>query len=327
MQCPLCEGSTRRFGRNRNGSQRYRCDVCARTFTDEVTRPVDRRCLDPEKVVQCLRMLLEGNSIRSVERLTQVHRDTIISAMVDAGERCQQFLDGLRHLPASDVQIDELWAFIGCKEKTRLRRGYGEEMGDCWCFLAIERSSKFILASHVGKRTPDDALLFTEKLRRATRPARFQLSSDGFTPYPGTVSEVFGPLIDYGQIIKTFGNSQEEGTAGRYSPGEVVAVERMTRIGNPDEDLICTSHVERQNKTMRMQIRRFTRLTDGHSKKWANHEAAVGLFLAYFNFCRVHSTIKTTPAQAAGLADRTWSLQELLDRATPRYNGHNGTAG
>jgi IS1 family transposase len=211
----------------------------------------------------------------------------------------------------NDVQADELWAFCGCKEKTRLRLGRGQEVGDVWCFLAIERTTKLILAHHVGKRTPDDTLEFTEKLRRATRPYRFQLSTDGFTSYPGTVREVFGPNIDHGQIVKVFGPTAEQGTAGRYSPGQILSIDRTVIIGNPDQDRICTSHCERQNKTLRMQIRRYTRLTDGHSKKWANHEAAVALYLAYFNYCRVHSTIKTTPAKAAGITDHVWSVAEL----------------
>jgi transposase-like protein/IS1 family transposase len=315
MECPLCNGPTRRFGRNRNRSQRYRCDSCRRTFTDEATRPRDGRRLPEDKEIMALRHLLEGNSVRSTERLLEIHRDTILDAMVRVGEDCQRFLEGLRHLPAEDVQIDELWAFVRCKEKTRQRLGYGEEVGDVWTFLAIERTNKMILAFHVGKRTPEDALEFVEKLRRATRPARFQLSSDGFTPYPGAVSEVFGPNIDFGQVVKVFGPTAEQGTAGRYSPGQVISVEKWATIGRPDEERICTSHVERQNKTLRMQIRRFTRLTDGHSKKWANHEAATALFLAYFNYCRIHSTLKVTPAMAAGLTDHVWSVRELLSTA------------
>ena len=147
------------------------------------------------------------------------------------------------------------------------------------------------------------------------------MSTDGFTPYPGTVSEVFGPNIDYGQIVKVFGPTAEQGTAGRYSPGQVISVDRTAVIGRPDQDRICTSHCERQNKTLRMQIRRYTRLTDAHSKKWENHEAALALFFAYYNYCRPHMTLnaaageKTTPAMAAGLADQVWTVAELLERA------------
>ena len=148
---------------------------------------------------------------------------------------------------------------------------------------------------------------------RATRPSRFQFSTDGFTSYPVTVDAVFGTNIDFGQIIKVFGPTAEQGTASRYSPGQVMATEKWAVIGTPNQDRICTSHVERQNKTLRMQLRRYTRLTDGHSKKWQNHEAAVALFVAYFNYCRVHMTLKTTPAVAAGITDHVWSVAELLE--------------
>ena len=153
--------------------------------------------------------LLEGNSLRSTHRLTGVARNTIVGTMVEGGAYCKRFLDDLRGLPAGDVQADELWAFVGCKEKTRIRLGRGLECGDVWCFLAIERNTKMILAHHVGKRTPDDTLEFAEKLRQTTRPNRFQLSTDGFNSYPGAIREVFGPNIDHGQIVKVFGPTAE----------------------------------------------------------------------------------------------------------------------
>jgi len=316
MLCPLCQRHARRNGTNRSGSDRYRCDACHHSFTDAQTQLVDRRRLPVERAAFCLRLLLEGSSVRSIERLLGINRNTIIHTMVEAGDRCRCYLDGLRSLPATDVQVDELWAFVRMKEKTRLRLGCGEECGDVWCFIAIERGTKLILAHHIGKRTPEDALLFAEQLRRATRPARFQLSTDGFTSYPEAIRSVFGLGIDYGTVVKVIGPTPEEGTAGRYSPGRVTAIHKDTVIGSPDRDRICTSHIERQNKTLRMQIRRYTRLTDGHSKKWENHAAAVALYLAYFNFCRIHSTIETAPAVAAGLAEQPWSVPDLLDRVS-----------
>jgi IS1 family transposase len=271
--------------------------------------------LSPAKAIMCLRMLLEGSSIRSIERLTGVNRNTIMSLLVLVGERCHAYLDSLRHVPVQDVQIDELWGYVGCKERTRIRLGQGEDRGDCWCFTAIERTTKMIVAFHVAKRTPSATVEFMEKLRRATRFTRFQLSSDGFTPYPGAVADVFGPTIDYGQIIKVFGNTTETGTAARYSPGEVTGTYKNCCTGSPDPDRICTSHAERANKTLRMQIRRLTRLTDGHSKKWENHRAAMAMFFAFYNYCRPHSSLgKTTPAMAAGLTDHVWTVGELLQQ-------------
>lgn len=331
MLCPLCQGETRRFGRNRNGSQRYRCNACRRTFTDEVTRPVERRCLAPEKAVFCLRMLLEGNSIRSVERLLGVHRDTIIAAMVEAGENCKRFMEAtIRSIPVENIQADELWGFVLCKEKTRLLRDYPEDVGDCYCYTAMERQTKLLVTWHVGKRDVANTYEFAAKLRRATT-GTFQLTTDGFHPYRAAVPFTFGQSLDFAVLIKDYHATPEE--QRRYSPPEVVAVTIRIQTGNPDESQICTSHVERHNRTLRMGIRRLTRLTDAHSKKWANHEAAMGLFLAYYNFCRPHMTLtadagrKTTPAMAAGLADRVWGVGELLESASRRYDTWNGTAG
>ena len=326
MFCPLCEGATRRFGKNRNGSQRHRCDACEKTFTDAATRPVDRRCLDASKAELCLRMLLEGNSIRSTERLTEVHRDTIIATMVETGEKCEAFLTRTVHaVEAHDVQADEIWGFVGCKEKTRDRNGYGDSMGDAWAYVAMERDTKLVLAFHVDKRTPWATTTFAAKLAAATA-GRFQLSTDGFRQYQTAIPLVFGNNIDFAQIVKTYGNTTETGTASRYSPGEVTAVHTVVIIGSPDDDRVSTSHAERQNLSIRMGVRRMTRLTNAHSKKWENHKAALALWFAYYNFCRVHTTLtdstraegepkrKTTPAMASGLTDHVWSVAELLEQ-------------
>lgn len=314
MLCPNCSAETRKFGKNRNGSQRYRCDECRRTFTDEATRPHDNRRLDPAKMILCLRMLLEGNSIRSVERITGVHRDTIIDAMVANGEKCQEFMDAtIQGVPVDDVEVDEIWGFVWCKEKTAIREGYGPEAGDAYCFTALERNTKMILAWHLGKREPFHALTFAEKLRDATS-GRFQVTTDGFRPYLTAIPAALGGRVDYATLVKVYGEPTEEDRR-RYSPGRIIECTATIQSGNPEEERICTSYVERSNKTIRMQIRRMTRLTDGHSKKWENHEAALGLFFAYYNFCRVHSTLKATPAKAAGLTEDTWSLERLLSEA------------
>lgn len=314
MDCPLCGQVARRFGHNRNGSQRYRCNQCVHTFTDESTRPTDRRFLSQEKVIHCLRMLLEGNSIRSTERLCEVHRDTIINELVKAGELCERFLPiAIQGVAVNDVQADEIWDFVGCKERTRLRRGYNESVGDAWCFTAIERTTKLILTWHLDKRSPEATSAFAFKLFLATQ-GKFQLSTDGFSPYRTAIPRMFSN-IDYAALIKTYGNPTGNGQEVRYSPGEVVQTHRVVLLGTPDVERICTSHAERSNLTIRMSLRRFTRLTNAHSKKWANHHAALALFFAFYNFCRVHSTLKTTPAVAAGLTDHVWSVAELLERA------------
>jgi transposase-like protein/IS1 family transposase len=312
MQCPFCQGSTRRFGKNRNGSQRFRCDTCVKTFTDEATRQ-DRRCVTEADAILCLRLLLEGNSIRSTERITGINKETIISAMVRAGEKCKSFLEKtIKMIPVADVQADEIWGFIHCKEKHRTLNNLPEIYGDAYCFTAIERNTKLIIAWHLGKRSMEDTYEFAAKLRKAT-VGNFQLTTDGYTPYRTAIPATFGTSLDFAQLHKEYGLAEGE---KRYSPPEVVGISIKIRSGNPDAASICTSHVERHNLTLRMQIRRLTRLTNAFSKKWDNHDAALGLYLAYYNFCRVHMTLKTTPAVAAGLASEPWSVQELLRQAS-----------
>jgi transposase-like protein/IS1 family transposase len=326
MHCPTCQQPMRRCGKNRSGSQRFRCDSCRKTITDKATLLLDHRRVAEEKMILCLRMLLEGNSIRSVERLTGVHRDTIIDAMVTLGGKCERFLGTvINGIPVANVQADEIWGFVFCKEKARLLRKYPEEgCGDAYCYTAIERSTKLLIAWHLGKRCDADTWEFAEKLRRATT-GRFQLTTDGFHPYRTAVPGTFGTSLDYAVLVKDYHATPEE--SRRYSPPEVVKVTVRMQTGDPDETQICTSHVERHNRTLRMQIRRLTRLTDAHSKKWENHEAALGLFFAYYNFCRVHITLneaardegspvrKVTPAMAAGLTDHVWSVKELVEKA------------
>jgi IS1 family transposase len=266
-----------------------------------------------EKQIAVLRLLSEGNSIRSTERLTGVHRDTIIDAMVEAGKACQRFLEEtIRHIPVENIQADEIWGFVGCKEKTRIAKNYGDLCGDAYTYTAMERDTKLIVAWHLGKRCPEDTLEFAEKLRSATT-GRFQLTTDGYTPYRTAIPFVFGPRLDFAQLTKEYGTT-EEGQR-RYSPPEVIGITIAIRTGAPNPADICTSHVERHNRQIRMQVRRLTRLTDAHSKKWENHEAALALFFAYYNFCRVHMTLKDTPAVKAGLAAEPWSVMELLRRA------------
>jgi transposase-like protein/IS1 family transposase len=315
MECPICHSQTRRFGRNRNGSQRYRCDACRRTFTPADPATVDGRRVEPALMLLALRMLLEGNSIRSTERITGIYRNTIIAAVVSYGQACKAFMERtIFNTYVEDVQADEIWGFVGCKERTRERHDYPEVMGDAYCFTAIERTTKLLIAWHLGKRCPDDTRSFAEKLWHATN-GQFQLTTDGFKPYLTAIPEIFGRNLDYATLVKVYGESDEENASRRYSPARITEVVATPRIGSPDDDRICTSHVERHNLTIRTQVRRMTRLTNGFSKKWENHEAALALFFAYYNFCRVHSTIKTTPAVKAALAERPWSVQELLSRA------------
>ncbi|MGH9327610.1 MAG: IS1 family transposase, partial [Terriglobia bacterium] len=182
---------------------------------------------------------------------------------------------------------------------------------DAYCFTAIERDTKMVMAWHLGRRSARDTVAFTDKLNSATS-GRFQVTTDGFSAYRDAIEDSFGADVDFAQLIKVYANPREGEQT--YSPAEVVATEVVPVIGRPDPEKICTSHAERQNLTMRMQIRRFTRLTNGFSKKWENHYAALSLWFAYYNFVRIHSSIRVTPAMEAGLTDHAWTIEEMLDK-------------
>lgn len=312
MTCHSCKVQCKRFGRHRNGLQRFRCNQCRKTFTEEHTRPLDDMRLSPDRAISVLQLLLEGMSVRSVERVTGIHRDTILRLLVLAGERCQSLMsERIKNLKVENVQVDELWAFVFKKEGHKWdHEKRNDEIGDAYCFVGIERNTKLILAYHLGKRDADSTETFIAKLAWATSNDRYQLTSDGFKYYVPAIKGLLSGRVDYAQLIKVYGVSREG--EQRYSPGEVVNAVRVPVIGSPDLEQVCTSHVERQNLSIRMGMRRLTRLTNGFSKKWANLEAAYALWFAYYNFCRKHQTLRVTPAMETGIADRVWSLRDLL---------------
>jgi IS1 family transposase len=209
------------------------------------------------------------------------------------------------------VECDEVWQFIFCKQKTTDRKGYGHETGDSYLWTGIERDTKLLFCWHLGKRTGWDAEAFCDKLDRAT-VGRFQLSTDAFSAYPNAIARRMSGRVDYGQVVKIFGHDRDDHQR-RYSPDRIIECRKQAVYGSPRNEDICTSHSERHNLSCRTFLRRMTRLSLGFSKKWANHEAAVALFLAHYNFCRVHRTIKTTPAVANGLEAEPWTLRKLLE--------------
>jgi IS1 family transposase len=264
-----------------------------------------------EKAEMVLKLLLEGNSVSSVERITNVHHTTILKLLVLAGEKCERVMaEKIRNVPAKDVECDELWSFIQKKEK-RVRSTDDPNFGDCYVFVAIERNTKLVLNIAMGKRDQYTTNSFIEGLRLATSRQRFQITTDGFGPYRSAIPNTLEDRCEFAQLIKVYRASQE-GEA-RYSPAEVQAVEIIPIMGQPDPDRICTSIVERSNLSIRMGTRRFTRLTNAFSKKWENHWAAVACWFAFYNFCRVHKSLRVTPAMAAGIANHVWSVRELLE--------------
>jgi transposase-like protein/IS1 family transposase len=304
--------STKRHGKDRHGNQRFRCLLCGKTFVKFGPRPLGDMRISMKEAVSALAMLLEGMSIRATERLTGMHRDTICELILVVGENCQRLLaERIRDVPVNDVQLDEIWSFVGMKEKTRVDRAASAEWGDCWTFIAIERETKLVLAHEIGQRDMATCTRFLNQVDRATT-GRFQLSTDGLRSYTLNVPFVFGNRVDFAQLIKNFASTQ---TTVRYSPAKITDCEKLPQLGNPDWERICTSHVERLNLTVRMNLRRFTRLTNGHSKSLKHHVAMQAILFAWYNFCRKHLALKTTPAVASGLADKAWSLRQLIETA------------
>lgn len=279
--------------------------------------------LPHEKQVEIVSALTEGVSIRATERLTGVHRDTIMRLGVRVGQGCAKLHDALmRDLSVGRIELDEAWSYIA-KKQARLTPADSADKGDCYIFLGIASAAKAILSYCVGKRNQETTSAFVADLRTRVIGAP-EISSDGWTCYPGAIEDSFGADVAYGQIEKHYGvQGGVVEAARRYSPAQVVAVSKRRVVGKPTH--ISTSYIERQNLTLRMQQRRFTRLTNAFSKKLENHEAAVALYVCWFTLCRVHEALRITPAMQLGVADHIWTISELveaaLDGALPELPG------
>lgn len=312
MNCPSCNESAKKFGKHRNGLQRYRCLNCGKTFTEEHSRLLGDMTLPEEKAIAVLQHLVEGCSIRSTSRMTGVNERTVLRLLNLAGTRCAELMEKrICGLHVENVQCDELWGYVGMKEKTKKRQGKDDAaIGDAWTFVAIERYTKLALAWHLGRRTEADTAAFTEKLARATAGS-FQITTDGFAPYRDAVVLSLGAQgVDFAQLVKLYRANPENET--RYSPAECIGCKKVPVFGNPDVSKVSTSHVERSNLTMRMQMRRLTRLTNAFSKKWEMLYAMMALYFAWYNFVRVHQTLRVTPAMEAGITDHLWGIDDLL---------------
>jgi IS1 family transposase len=266
--------------------------------------------LPVQKQVTAISALAEGSSIRSVERMTGIHRDTIMRLAVRIGNACGRLIDEtMRELPCSRIEVDEVWGFIGKKERT-LNADDPADFGDVWTYVAIDPDTKAVPSFAVGKREYDITNRFISDLAVRMKN-RIQISSDALQFYVASVENGFGTDVDYGQVIKTY-RAKEFAEQRRYSPPPISSISRRAVIGNPKEENISTSIVERQNYTMRMHMRRLTRLTNGFSKRLENFQAAVALHFGYYNFVRVHSTIRMTPAMAVGAASKLWTVRDLV---------------
>lgn len=310
MTCHNCRSQCKKFGRDRRGNQRFQCRQCRRTYADRPER-LEGTNKSTEEITQIIRLLVEGVSVRSIERILGIHRDTILNVLVLVGEHCERLLERtLCGLRVRDIECDEIWGYCGCKEKNNASGD--PQRGDAYCFVAIERTTKLVVTWHLGKRAPSDAWTFIRKLDEAT-VGNFQATTDGWPAYPEPILAYFHDRAAYSQLIKVYGPAV--GEEHRYSPPQVIDTIVHDVCGDPDPARICTSHVERQNLSIRMGMRRLTRLTNAFSKKWENLKAAYALWFAYYNFCRVHQTLRVTPAMEAGLANHVWDLGELLEAA------------
>jgi IS1 family transposase len=282
--------------------------------------------MKPEKRVQLLRLLAEGNSVRSTARLLGTNIRTVLRHLTLAGEECRQFMHGnLVDLKVRHVQCDEIWTFVQKKQRRmRPEEAINHAIGDQYLYIAFDQDTKLICSYAIGKRDNSTTERFIEDLARrivvpsrdeviAGNAVRPQLSTDGWAGYPVAIANSFGRTVHYGQLIKLYGENPE---FGRYAPPGIIGTDRRPLWGPIDPLSICTSHVERNNLTIRTFMRRFTRLSLGFSKKLANLRAAVALHVFHYNFCRIHSRLKRTPAMAAGVTERLWTIGDLFGETT-----------
>ena len=267
------------------------------------------------KRVQILSMLCEGSSMRSISRVADVSINTVDKLLRDAGEAALAHHDkAVRGVKAKRIQCDEIWSFVGAKQKNVAgsKRAGDPTAGDCWTWTALEAETKLLISYQVGGRDAEYALMLMDDLR-GRLANRVQLTTDGHKAYLQAVEEAFGADIDYGMLVKLYGGETGgQGHERKYSPSECMGARKDTITGSPDPKHISTSYTERANLTMRMSMRRFTRLTNGFSKKLQNHEYMVALYALWYNFVRIHKTLRTSPAMAAGIESRLWSMEDVV---------------
>ena len=265
--------------------------------------------LNTAKRTQVIAALIEGNSINATCRMLGVGKHTVLRLLEDAGCACAAYHEAnVRNLRVNRAQCDEVWSFIYAKQKNVTEEQMAEGAGDCWTWTAIDADSKLIISYMLGDRGASTAQAFMQDV--ASRISnRIQLTTDGHRVYAEAVENAFGSEIDYAMLVKIYGASNDG--ESRYSPATCIGCRTGVLAGNPDPKYISTSYVERQNLSMRMGMRRFTRLTNGFSKKFENHAHQIALYFFHYNFCRVHTTLRVTPAMEAGLTDHVWTLSEL----------------
>jgi IS1 family transposase len=275
-----------------------------------VSMKVGMNRLSNDDRAKILHLLCEGMSIRAITRLTGASKNTVSKLLIDAGKACAAYHDAnVRNVKAKRVQVDEIWSFTYAKQKNvATAKAAPEAAGDTWTWTALDADSKLIVSYLVGGRDGEYAMWFIDDLR-SRLANRVQLTSDGHKAYLEAVEGAFGDGVDYAQLVKMYGPTIT--APGRYSPAECTGAKKVRVTGSPNPGDVSTSYVERQNLTIRMHMRRFTRLTNAFSKKVENHAHAVALHMMYYNFVRIHKTLRVTPAMAAGVSDRLWEIADI----------------
>lgn len=307
----------KKFGKTSSGAARLRCKDCGKTWT-ESTDTLGGMRIGVDRAAKIIELLCEGMSVRATARVTDTHVTTILELLKMVGERCEAFMaEQIRGIQVDDIQCDEIWQYIFCKNATAQQWKYVGGCGDSWCWTAIERNTKLLVTWHHGRRAMEDAQAFARKLAVATT-CRFHLSSDAYGPYEASVKWNLGQRVDYGQVTKIFGRTSAE-EQRKYSPARIIGCARRVVCGEPELRKTSTSHCERMNGSIRNFTKRMGRLTYCFSKRWLNHRAALALFFAHYNWCRKHRSLKCqTPAMASGLATEVWSVRDLLQKVSNR---------
>jgi transposase-like protein len=314
VNCRCCGGSANKFGKFKNVNrivQRYRCQRCGTTFSE--TQPLDGLRVDFKQACNVVHLLCEGMGIRAIERFTGLHRDTVLSILETAGQKCARLLDEkIRNVKCSWVEVDEIHGFVFSKQDRNVSDD--PERGDFFTYLSADTGSKLIISWRTSKRDGENTLAFMRDLK-SRMDGRFQLTTDAYNCYckgpNSAVRTVFGNKIDYATETKVFANKNML-VKNWFTPPKLIGIKRYSRIGKPEMNLATICHAERMNLSVRLFSRRFTRKTLGYSKKLENLRHAVAIFVAHFNFCRIHSAHGRTPAQAANLTNHQWTIEEML---------------
>ena len=321
--CLCCGGESRKFGRFQNANrivQRFQCVRCGKTFSE--SQPLDNVRTEHETVVQIIKLLVEGVGVRATARLTGCQHKTVLNVLETVGQKCERLHDNLvRHLNVDALQIDELWSRVACSQKRANQIGGGEDIGDQYTFLAISAREKFIVSYFTGKRNTENTDTFIADVAERI-VGRVQITTDSFRPYQQIVRKHLLGRLDFATMQKLYSvpfDAKSE-AARRYSPAQCTGVKIRIQAGAPRQDRINTSCVERSNLTVRHFNKRFARLGLGYSRKLCNHRYAIALFVAAYNFCKVHSTLGCTPAVGIKLTSETWTIERLIEEATKSTN-------